>query len=186
MKIDNAIKIFSEKYDRDAIQSIDNISNEYGLLINESTIKTFNMCEAFNIFNKYLEGYASYKIENINNPEATSQDLIKESVEKFINTQIFKETSSKYNELPNFITEYINGIESLCETVDNVKISMIDNDVLADYVGDVNEFTDIFIDKLHESFYPTMDRILWASGYNSKKRLEDNKDKVKTKTPMFL
>ena len=186
MKIDNAIKIFSEKYDRDAIESIDNISKEYGLLINESTIKTFNMCEAFDIFNKYLEGYASYKINNINNPEATSQDLIKESVEKFINTQIFKETSSKYNELPNFITGYIDGINSLCETIDNVKISMIDNGILDECVGDVNEFADMFIDKLHESFYPTMENILWASGYNSKKRLEYNKDKIKSNAPVFL
>ena len=42
------------------------------------------------------------KMENTNNPEASSQDTIKESVKKFIDTQIFKESNIKYSELPSF------------------------------------------------------------------------------------
>lgn len=178
MKIDSAIKAFSEKYDREAIQSIDAISNDYSLKISNSTIKAFNLNEGFDIFSQYLKGYASYKVENVSNPEATSQDVIKESVKKFIDTQIFKEANIKYTELPLFITGYINGVHKLTETVDSIKRDMTDNNIDAEHIGDINEFTDMFMNKLHESFDPTMDRILWASGYNAKQRLvKGNTDK---------
>ena len=39
MKIDSALKVFSEKYDRNAIQSIEDISQDFGLVIQKSTIK---------------------------------------------------------------------------------------------------------------------------------------------------
>lgn len=185
MKIDSAIKDFSEKYDRDAIQSIDNISKDYALKISESTIKVFNLVESFDIFSKYLKGYSTYKLENVNNPESSSQDTIKESVKKFIDTKIFTETEIKYSALPSFIKGYFEGVNLLIETVDNIKRNMIDCDVDSEDIGDINEFVDMFMDKFNESFYPTMDRILWASGYNSKKKLYDRETKS-IPAPVFL
>ena len=184
MKLDTAIKTFYEKYDRDAIQSIETISKEYGLNIHGHTIKSFNITEAFNIFSKYLQGYSEYKIENANSENASSQETIKESVQKFINTQVFKECETKYSELPTFVTGYFNGVKTLLETVDEVKRNMTDNNVDVEAIGDINEFADMFMDKLHESFDPTMDQILWASGYNSKQRLSGTT--TKTKAPVFL
>lgn len=185
MKLDNAIKIFIERYNRDIIQSIDNISKDYALNISDSKIKVFNLNESFNIFNEYIKGYASYKIENVNNPNASSQDTIKESVKKFIDNNIFKEECIKYSELPSFITGYANGINLLNETVDNIKRDMADSDVDQEHIGDINEFCDMFIDKFHESFDPAMDKILWASGYNSRKKIFENNDN-KLKAPVFL
>lgn len=185
MKIDSAIKLFSEKYDRAAIQSIDTISNDYALNISDSTIKVFNLIESFNIFNQYLKGYASYKIENVNNETASSQDTIKESVKKFIDTQIFKECDIKYPELPNFVMGYINGVNSINENINIIKAEMTDANVDGNDIGDLNEFADMFMDKLHESFDPSMDRILWASGYNANKRL-NNPNPIKVKEPVFL
>ena len=184
MKIDSAIKEFSEKYDRDAIESIDNISKDYALSISESTIKVFNISESFDIFTQYIKGYSLYKVENVNNPEASSQDEIKESVEKFINTRIFKETSIKYPELPSFVIGYINGVNSLCEAVDAIKRDMTDGNIDPEHIGDINEFVDMFMTKLHESFDPAMDRILWASGYNSRKQLFEKNPKPAA--PVFL
>lgn len=184
MKIDSAIKDFSEKYDRNAIESIDNISKDYALNISESTIKVFNLTESFNMFSQYLKGYASYKVENLSNPEASSQEVIKESVKKFIDTKLFKEADIRYSELPSFITGYIAGIDALCETVDDVKRIMTDGNVAAEDIGDINEFADMFMDKLHESFDPAMEKILWASGYNSKKKLFEKTSKEKA--PVFL
>lgn len=185
MRIDNAIKAFSEKYNREAFQSIDAISNDYGLRISNSTIKGFNLVESFNIFSQYLKGYASYKVENVNNPDATTQDVIKESVKKFIDTQIFKECNIKYGDLPQFVTGYVDGVKTLIETVDNIKRDMTDSSIDAEHIGDINEFADMFMDKLHESFDPTMDRILWASGYNGKVRLARPAEE-KPKAPVFL
>ena len=186
MKIDNAIKTFMEKYNREAIQSIDEVSKDYALNISDSKIKAFNLNESFNIFNQYIRGYANYKIENVNNPNASTRDTIKESVEKFVNTQIFKETYLKYSELPSLITDYTNGINLLIETVDQIKSDMIDADINQEDIGDINEFTDLFIDKLHESFYPTMTRILWASGYKSKNKLYNKDSNSTPKVPTFL
>lgn len=184
MKLDTAIKTFYEKYDRDAIQSIETISKDYGLNIHGHTIQTFNLNEAFDRFSNYLKGYADYKIENVNSTDASSQEIIKESVQKFIDTQIFKEYEMSYAELPSFVTGYFNGIKILLETVDEVKRNMTDNNVDVEAIGDINEFADIFMDKLHESFDPTMDKILWASGYKSKQRLSGTT--TKTKAPVFL
>ena len=63
---------------------------------------------------------------------------------------------------------------------------MIDNDVDQEYIGDINEFADKFMDKFNESFDPTLDRILWASGYNSRKKLFENNNDTKPKAPVFL
>ena len=183
MRIDRAIKEFSEKYDRDAIQSIDEISRERGLVIHEHTINTFNMNECFDTFNKYLNGYANFQVESVNKPNTPSLKELKESVDKFINTSLFKETTTKYSDLPEFIAGYINGVNSLCETVDEVKRIMTDGEVDGNAIGIVNEFTDIFMYRLHESFDPMMETILWASGYNGKKRLAEGN---KTPTPVFL
>jgi len=183
MKIDSAIKTFYEKYNREAIQSIDNISNDYGLNISDSIIKAFNINESFDKFKTYLEGYTSYKINN--KDDKIDQTAIKERTKVFIDTKIFESCDIKYNQLPKFITGYIEGVNSLCETVDNIKREMIDANIKAEDIGDINEFADMFMDKLHESFDPSMDRILWASGYNAKQRLsKENTDKPKA--PIFL
>lgn len=186
MRIDSAIKAFSEKYDRDVFRSIDAISNDYSLRISDSSIKAFNLAESFQTFDQYLKGYASYKVENVNNPQASSQETIRESVRKFIDTQVFKECHVKYGDLPGFVTGYVDGVRTLLETVDEVKRNMVDADVDPEAIGDINEFTDMFMDRLHESFDPSMDRILWASGYNSKARLSASATAEKPKTPVFL
>lgn len=171
MKIDSAIQTFSEKYDREAISSIDRISSELGLIRNRHTIRAFNITESFNKFCEFLGGYGKYKVDNVGNPEASPQNVICESVASFVNSQLFEATDILYNQIPGFVQGYVTGVQKLMETVDNVKDMMTEAGIDPEYVGAVNDFTDQFMDRLDESFDPAMDRILWASGYNSKRTL---------------
>ena len=180
MKIDSALKVFSESYDRDAIQSIQNISEDFGLIIQKSTIKSFNLNEAFDEFQDFLTKYGKYKVENVNNEKATPQAMICERVETNIREELFKESKMLYNEIPAFIESYISGINNLTATMDSVKQKMYESGVDADSIGDVNKFVDGFIERLDESFKPTMDRLLWASGYNSRKALSKSNHKPET------
>lgn len=168
MKIDTAIRDFSEKYDRTAIESIDRISKDFSLTVSRQTIKVFNINECFDLFREYIEGYGDYKIKNIDNKEASPREVIQESVAKFIDNNLVKEVSIKYPELPSFVESYVHGVESLIKAVDSVKDKLLCESVDDDSVGDVNDYVDHFMNVINESFDKSMDRILWASGYNGK------------------
>lgn len=171
MKIDSAIKAFSERYNRDMITSIDTISREKGLVLNGATMKLSNLKESFEMFNEYLKGYAWYMVENKENPNASPQEVIRETVDKFISDELFKESNVKYTDLPQFVQSYVEGVNTILETIDSIKSSMSDAEVVTEAVSDVNDFIDSFMTRLDESFTNDMDRILWASGYNSAQKL---------------
>lgn len=186
MKIDSALRDFSERYDREAIQSIDNISKDFGLVNQKRTIKGFNIKEGFEDFQDFLSKYAKYKIENVNNPKATPQSMICERVETNIREEIFKETQMLYDELPVFVESYLSGVQQLRDQSDDIKQVMFEADIDPNVIGNVNEFVDVFMDRLHESFHPRMHDILWASGYNGKKRLSKPKAISEKVTAVFL
>lgn len=185
MKIDFALKEFTEKYDREAMESVETISKDFGLNIHKHTIKLFDMKESFDIFSKYLRSYATYVTENVNNPQASPRESILASVDKFIASKLFNESEVVYSELPAFVESYVSGIKDLNSTIDEAKNTIL-NCEGADpvFAGDVNDFVEKFMTRLDESFTPAMDKILWASGYNSKQKLSGKKS-VKKK-PLFL
>lgn len=185
MRIDSAVKLFSERYDREAVESIDDLSRERGLVLNDCTIPAFNLNESFTKFSQYLKEYAEYKVKNINNEKASSQEAIQESVAMFIDTQLFREEAVKYADLPKFVVSYVDGIHHLTEAVEESKRVMTEANIDPEAIGDVNDFTDRFMDKLHESFDPAMDKILRASGYTSRKNLREIRQN-KRQEPMFL
>lgn len=186
MKLDSAIRSFSERYDRDALASIDRISKDHALVAQRHTLKGFKITESFDQFCEYLQGYASYKIENANNEKASNQEVICESVSRFIDTQLFESCEILYPDLPKFVTAYANGVQKLTETVDQVKEKLIDAG-FDEAAGDVNGFADEFMTHLDEAFHPTMDRFLWASGYNSYRALHTPKKKpTPAEVPTFI
>lgn len=187
MIIDSAIKTFLEKYDQSAIESIDEISKRYGLNINGYKMNVFNITEAFDKFKIYIEGYASYKAENVNNEKASPQDAIVERTNDFINTAVeIKDVSIGYKDIPSFVESYVSNIKALLETVDKVKTFMMESDVDPSAIGDINHFCDKFMERIDPVFEECMDRILWASGYNSKKALFEKKDDRKKEKHVFL
>lgn len=193
MKIDTAIKEFIERYDEEAIKSIHDISHDYSRTISEATIKAFEIQKGFDMFCEFLEGYGNYKIKNKNNWTASPQDAIITTVDKFINNGLFKECDLLYPEIDGFVKGYVEGVKQLTECVENVKQRMTDEGVDLNCVGAVNDFADKFMIKLHESFDPTMERFLWASGYNGRKVIfggndspYEKKKKVESELPIFI
>lgn len=184
MRIDTAIHAFSEKYDREAVASIDEMSTDRGLALTGATVKAFNMKESFDMFSQYLKEYANYKVGNINNEKASPQTVIKESVSSFIGSQLFKESNVKCTDLSAFVMSYIEGINTLTEAVEEAKKVMNEGDVDPEAIGDINEFADRFMEQLHESFDPFMEKTLWATGYTSKKKLSPKRPKENK--PVFL
>lgn len=184
MKIDLAIKEFLEKYDKAAISSIDKISKDIGLKHHKLSLPLFNIKECFDTFSSCLDVYSNYKIENANNDKAVQHNLIQEKVNSIIDTSLFKEENVLYQDIPLFVESYINGINSLLEKIEFIKSNMIDADIQYEYIGDVNEFTDNFMEKMNKSFYESMDKILTASGYKTNKSLMSKK--VHTRKHQFL
>lgn len=185
MKIDNALQKFAEKYDRAAMESIEDLSTDFTYTIKPHYIKAFNIKESFDMFQSYMRGYAKYNIENKNNDDVSPYSAICESVNNFIDTKLFRECDILYSDMSSFVSSYINGIKELTETVNTIKRDMMDADIELERVGEVNTFCDRFMDLLHESFDPAMDRILWATGYNTRKAFDAARPKKK-ETHVFL
>lgn len=184
MKIDLAIKEFLEKYDKAAISSIDKISKDIGLKHHKLSLPLFNIKECFDTFSSCLDVYSNYKIENANNDKAVQHNLIQEKVNSIIDTNLFKEENVLYQDLPLFVESYINGINSLLEKIEFIKSNMMDADIQYEYIGDINEFTDNFMEKMNKSFHESMDKILTASGYKTNKSLMNKK--LHTQKHQFL
>lgn len=184
MRIDNVIKEFCEKYDRDAMKSIEDISTEIGLIQNNITIKGFNMNEAFKSYTAYLKGYAEFMelaavegSKEAKTMEKSSKEEVAKSFDKYINTKVINEEALTYDKLPQFISSFVEGVRTLTKDVDTIKDAMFEAEVPNEVIGSVNDYTDKFIDKLVESMDPVMNEILWASGYHSKKKLFTEKKK---------
>lgn len=186
MKIDTALKEFVEKYDQRSMQFIQEISQNYALVKQKSKLPLFNIQESFDKFQEYLQGYGTYKLENVNNDKASPQNVIQESVSKFIEKQLFKDTDVLYSDIPKFVESYISGVKSLSSAVNQVKTRLMESGMDADAIANVNDFSDQFMVKLHESFDPAMDKILLTSGYKTRIQLENAGITPKKETHTFL
>lgn len=184
MKIDNAIKVFTEKYDEEAMRYIDELSSEIGLKHHGFGMKGIALQESFDKFSEYLEGYGNYKVKNMNNPNASTQDAIRSATEKFINESVFHEKKLKYCDSNKFVASYIEGVQHLLGKVDEVKNAMTEAGVDPEAIGDINSFTDRFMERVDSLFYPIMESLMKASGYTGKAFFDPKKPK--TETPVFL
>jgi hypothetical protein len=183
MRLDSALKIFLEKYDELAVASIDDISNDISLTGNKKYIKGFNITESFDKFIEFIDGYTKYKIENMDNSEASSHDNVVNHTNNFIDSKLFNECNILYVDLPIVIKGYISGIKQLTEMVDTVKGHMIEHGVDDNSISSVNNFTDTFLEKFHSYYDPMMENVLWATGYNTKIRLSKRNKK---EVPIFV
>lgn len=189
MKIDSALKEFTEKYNADMMSSIDKMSNELAYEANGYTFPLFNLKESVDSFIQFLEGYGKFHIDN-NGKLPVSQEHILEQTEKFISDEktMFIETAVKYKEIPEFITEYVNSIRKINDATNKVKSNMIIEGIDNKYIGDTNIIVESFTEKLQDKFYPVMEKMLWASGYTSSQRLANAGKSAKTTEtrPVFI
>lgn len=182
MRLDTMDKEFFEKYNREMMESISDLSLDKSLSLTDSKIKLFNIEESFEKFEKYLKGYGDYKVKFNESEEASPQSSIREAVNKFIDEELFKDYDFRYDESYKLVTSYLDGQRSLNKTINEVKDFMMENNVKMDDIGDINEFTDLFVDKLNIKFHESMDKLLWASGYNTKQHLAN----IKKKDPIIF
>jgi len=183
MKVDSLQKEFINKYDENAMKFIDRLSKNKSFTFNKNSIKAFNLKESMDDFQKVLDGFSTYKIQSMKENNSVSNEVILNKMETSINKDFFHESKLLYSDFSSFIGTYLNSIIEMVETTNNVKSSMMEAGVDQDSIAVVNEITDMFIDRLQESFNPVMESILWASGYKSHQILFNNKTTVK---PVFL
>ena len=187
MKLDKAIKNFTEKYDRTAMQYIEKVSSEFGLVYNKQSIPAFNMSEAFNKFEEYIEGYSDYKIRLMSDDTLKNlpYEEITETTKKWCES-VFKDSELAYNDIPTFIESYINGVNSLIGVIESNKKQLMEEDVNSKDIGAINEYADIFMDALDSKFESVMDKILMASGYTSTQRLNGKVEAPKKDIVYFI
>jgi len=173
MFLNEAVKNLFTKYDREVFESLDKLSNNQSYKLNELSIKATNINEAVDKFNLYLEGYIDYKIENIDNVKSMNQKQITEATHDFIDNKLFQDHRILYTDTKKYIESYIMGINKLLKTIDDGKNKLFESNIDNQSIGALEEFGEYFIDKMNERFYPFIENMLWASGYNSKKKLKE-------------
>lgn len=166
MSIHTALREFTEKYDAEAITSIDRLPAKVGMRADMIPFKLFNLTETCKAFCDYLVGYRDYMKAHKDNPRKSTRDIMKANTARFLkDPQFFKECDSNYKAIPEFVKSYLESVQKIAQVVESVKEDMELNDIELEYVGDVTEYADTFIQKLNEKFDPIMSDILWASGY---------------------
>jgi len=183
MFIGEAIKELFTKYDRGVFESFDDLSNNQAYKLNELSTIAPNINEAFDKFNLYIEGYVDYKIENINNEKIMSHEQITEATKDLVDNKLFTETRILYTDIKKYIESYISGVNKLINTIEVSRSKLFESDIDNDSIGALEEYSEYFIDKLNKTFYPFLEKMLWASGYNSKKKL---KERSKSEIYTFL
>jgi hypothetical protein len=169
MIADKALQNFRERYDREAVESVINLSGDHSLYM--SSFKGFNIQEAVDQFIEYMDGYVKYQIGNIGKPNAKPNNVIKEHTKSFIETRLFSESNIPFNNAAGFIEGYLDNVSKL------VKVANENQSILMECTGDnesigcIVEFTDAFMSNLDNRFYPVMEHLLQSSGYYSRKKL---------------
>ena len=187
MKMDKALQHFCERYDRDALASIDELSQELGLRYQKKPVNCFDIKKTFENFIEFVEGYVEYKIENVSNDQSDFSERIEECVESFLNDKekICSPINIDYHESREFIHSYTNGIPSMISSIEGFKSKMIEGGVSQEDVGYLTEMSDRFLEKMDSEFHTVMDKLLWASGYHSKQKIYNKKKATPILHPVF-
>lgn len=194
MKLDRAIKNFTEKYDKTAMKYIDDISSDFGLIYHKQSIPAFNMSTAIDKFAEYVEGYADYKIRAYNenkDEKQLTQEEIDNTTKKwceniFSSKEITENSQLYYDKIPAFIESYTSGVDKLITCVESNKERMLSEGVDVSDIGAVNDYADMFIDNLHKHFDVVMEKVLMASGYTTDQRLSGKVKPVKEESNYFM
>lgn len=179
MTKDRMISDFIQTYDRAMMESVEEVSKEFGLVIHNHTIEVNDITEAKNTFCEFVNDFSKYRL-NVERPNI-SMDEIKHHTENMIKTEMFNVTRWKYKDLPIYVESYLNSIKEIDSFVEDCRFKLFHADANQEDMGFLTEATELFYDEMKNKFDSSMDKILTASGYKSKKILSE-----KTKTPVFL
>lgn len=190
MIISNTIKEFKEKYDREAIQSIINLSDDKTLY--RSTFTGFNITESVEQFKSYIEGFAEYRVTEGNKNEKRTNEILLEHTKLLLENKsdkanFFKEIKVPYNSATEFIQEYMDSITIVSDMINSSQSIIMESTDDVESTGYVVTFTEMFMEKMNDAFYPIMEHLLQSSGYYSRKQLRQPPAvKEKTEQHFFL
>lgn len=173
MIIDSAIHDFITKYDREAIQSIDELSKDKSGKLNKIKYKLFNLTESFDKFKILIDNWGKYQIkiltESTNFTEEQAQDEVDDYIDKLV-----KDKDINSEELSSFIESYLIGIKDITNLINSTKARMLDENVNQESTTFINEISDRFMKIINSKMDESMDKLLMASGYTTKKRLSED------------
>lgn len=175
MLIDDAVKTFLEKYDREAIVSISELSNDRGLKLHEYKIDLFDIEESFNWFNKMLDQWTVYQVRLLTEKTNTTTEKVQSDLNALMDKELIKPKDIKVEDFSNFVESYLTGLKQISSKITDVKENLLSYKVEPKNIGTLDSFADKFLEKVQTEFDKSMDRLLWASGYNSKKKLHSTK-----------
>ncbi len=106
MRVDTALREFAERYDRDAMMHIERLANDRSFEFGNRKFNVFNLKEGFEKFTEFMDGYAQYRVENLNNAEASPMSVICENVAIPYIGKLFEDVEIPYHELTSFVQSY--------------------------------------------------------------------------------
>ena len=179
MNVDETLREFTEKYDREFMEFVEDYGDQLGVSYHKMGFKGKNIIRAMDQFKDFLENYANYKIEYKDNEKATPQSVIVERVKKDIDDGLFIEGKILYAEAPHIIGSYIHGLRDIDATHDRCKTKMFEHGIDYDSIGDLTRFTEEFIERLNEETNTLMENFGRGSGYYTTKTLLHPSNKPK-------
>ena len=181
MTADKMKSLFLDTYSKEAIQSIDRLANELGLVEKRYTIEVFNLREGTDSFIQYLEEFCNYKLNEKLAVKQVSMEKIKTHSSEMIESRLFNSIKIEFKDLPEFVKSYIDAIDRVNEKVQGIRSQFISSQISPDDIGVLSDMEDKFYNMLKDRFDRTMQTILTASGFNTQKKLNDT-----TPKPYFL
>ena len=175
MLIDDAVKTFLEKYDREAIVSITELSNERGLKLHGYKMDLFDLKESFNWFEKMLDQWTVYQVRALTEKTNTTPEKVQSDLTELMEQELIKPKDIKVQDFASFVESYLTGLKKISNKITDVKENLLSYKVAPQNIGTLDTFADKFLESVQKEFDKSMDRLLWASGYNAKKKLSSKK-----------
>ena len=180
MTKDRMLSDFMDTYDKEMLESVDDISKEFGLVIHNCTIEVANIDDAKDMFCEFVNDFSKYKM-NEKKTEEVGLDKVLQHTKNMVTNEMFNISKWRYKNLPAYVESYVNGIKEVDEFVEGCRNKLFQYNAKQEDVGFLSEATEIFYDEMKKRFDDSMNKILTASGYKSRKMLEEKK-----KSPVFL
>lgn len=185
MIIDSAIHDFIEKYDREAIQSIDALSKDKASQRNKIKYKLFNIEESFNKFKTLIDNWGKYQIRILTEATNFTEEEAKKQTNDYID-QLIKEKEIKSEDLSSFIESYLIGIKTVTNSINNTKARMLNENVNQENTIYINEMADRFMNIINNKMNESMEKLLLASGYTTKKILNNEYKRPKKENDFII
>ena len=169
---------FFERYSPEAIRSIDRMSGD--LTLQMSKFKAFTFDDGSSKFLEYVDGYADYKMERVEETDKRYQtnEAILEHTKSFVRDDLIRETKLPFKQASTFVENVLKHLGSLPGKAEEVQTRLMEAGLDNESVGTVIEIVDDYATYLYESVCPVIDRLLWASGYNSAQRFKPGQTKL--------